>query len=104
MALASRHRLRLVVYGSAEPPTPNGREPDLSFRVRIDGSTPQELVNGFCGVLDLLGFSASEVFAGLEAIRADRETVAFHEVPDTEPPLGPAAVTTTAPTPRRRRP
>lgn len=103
MALASRHRLRLAVYGSSEPPTPNGREPDLSFRVRIDGSSAQELLAGFCSTLDLLGFSASEVFAGLEAIRADRETVAFHEVPDPQPPHGPAAVITTAATSNRRR-
>lgn len=99
MALASRHKLRLAVYGSSEPPTPNGREPDLNFRVRIDGSTPQELLNGFCATLDLLGFSAGEILAGLKAVREDR-----HEVPDPEPPHGPAAVATTTPTPRRRRP
>ena len=98
MALASRHKLRLVIYGSAEPPTPNGREPDLNFRVRVDGSTPQELLTGFCATLDLLGFSAGEILGGLKAVREDR-----HETPDPQPPHGPAAVITTAATSNRRR-
>lgn len=86
MALASRHRLRLVVYGSQEPPAPDGATADLNFRVRIDGTTAAELLDGFLKTLQLCGFDEPALGS---AITAAASGVPVSPEPPQTPPAAP---------------
>lgn len=76
MSSVSRHKFVMVLYGIERPPVPDGRHPDLNFRVKVEGSSALELLQGVQQALKFYGFSVEEIGAALKDLTGGGEAFA----------------------------